>query len=223
MNVVAGIFLILVPIAFNAMFFQLQRTFDYPNILRQPTADVLTRFDQGGSRLRATWYAFALSAILFTPVPVLVLLVFGPDAPWHLVIGTVCGVIAAIMQFLGLIRWPFLVPGLASRFVDPQSSPATRDSAAVTFEAFHRYIGVAVGEHLGYIFTFAWTLLVSFAIIESGLFPPVLGWLGIIPALGILAGVLEEVGVKQAAIVNAIAYVLWSLWLIVLGIMLFWF
>ena len=121
------------------------------------------------------------------------------------------------MQFLGLIRWSFLVPSLASRYVDPQSSPATRDAAAVTFEAFHRYIGVAVGEHLGYIFSFAWTLLVSFAIIETAVFPPILGWLGIIPALGILAGVLEEVGVQRASLVNAIAYVLWSLWLIALG------
>lgn len=116
------------------------------------------------------------------------------------------------------------MPSLASRYVDPQSRPATRDAAAVTFEAFHRYIGVAVGEHLGYIFSFAWTLLVSFAIIETAVFPPILGWLGIIPALGILAGVLEEVGVQRASLVNAIAYVLWSLWLIALGvILLLWF
>jgi hypothetical protein len=133
-------------------------------------------------------------------------------------------VIAALMQFLGLIRWPFLVPSLASRYVDPQSSAATRDAAALTFEAFHRYAGVAIGEHLGYIFTFAWTLLLAFSIIETAVFPPILGCLGIIPALGIFAGVLEEIGVKPAAIVNAIAYVLWSLWLIALGIILiFWF
>lgn len=224
MNVIAAIFLILVPLAFNGLFFRLQQTFGYPEILRRPTDEVLRRFHQGGSMLRATWYAFALSAILFTPVPVLMLLVFGPDAPWYLVVGTACGVIAALTQFLGLIRWSFLVPSLASRYVDPQSSPATRDATAITFEAFHRYIGVAIGEHLGYVFTFAWTLLLSFAIIETAVFPPILGWLGIIPALGILAGVLEEAGVKQAALVNAIAYVLWSLWLIALGIiLLFWF
>lgn len=221
MSIVAGLFLVLVPIAFNATFFRLQRIFDYPDILRRPTDEVLKRFHQGGSTLRGAWYMFALSAILFTPVPVLVLLLFGPDAPWYLVVGTVCGVIAALMQFLGLIRWPFLVPSLASRYVDPQSSAATRDSAAVTFEAFHRYVGVAVGEHLGYIFTFAWTLLLSFAIIETAVFPPILGWLGIIPALGILAGVLEEIGVPRVSLVNAIAYVLWSLWLIALGVILF--
>jgi hypothetical protein len=88
MTIIAGLFLVLVPIAFNATFFQLQRTFDYPNILRHPTDEVLRRFHQGGSSLRATWYTFALSAILFTPVPVLVLLSFGPDAPWYLVVGT---------------------------------------------------------------------------------------------------------------------------------------
>lgn len=223
MTAITALLLILVPVAFNVTFFRLQRIFDYPDILRRPTDEVLRRFLDGGPRLRLAWYLFALSAILFTPLPVLMHQVVGAAAPWYLTVGTVCGVLAALMQFTGLVRWPFLVPMLARRYADPQSSAATRDAVAVTFEAFHRFVGVAIGEHLGYVFTFAWTLLLSFAIVETGVLPPILGWLGIIPAIGILAGVLEEIGVKPAALVNAIAYVLWSLWLIALGIVLiFW-
>ncbi|MEX1179334.1 MAG: hypothetical protein WEB63_00760 [Cucumibacter sp.] len=58
------------------------------------------------------------------------------------------------------------------------------------------------------------------AIIETGFLPPLIGWLGIVPALGILVGTLEEAGWKPAGAINAIAYILWSAWLIALGILL---
>ena len=61
--------------------------------------------------------------------------------------------LAGVAQVLGLIRWSFLVPSLADIYTDPESSPATRDSVAITFQAFQRYAGVAIGEHLGYLFT----------------------------------------------------------------------
>ncbi len=214
---ITGLLLILVPIAFNATFFLLQKAFSYPDILRQPTEIILRRFQEGGAPLRRLWYAFAFSAVLFTPVPVLVYQVFGPDAPWFLVIGTVIGVLAGVVQFLGLIRWPFLVPSLAEIYTDPKSTRATRDSAAVTFQAFHRYAGVAIGEHLGYIFTSTWTMLLCIAIIKTALVNPVFGWLGILPAIGVLAGVFEETGFKAAGMVNAISYILWSVWLIAFG------
>jgi len=222
MNVatLTGLLLIIVPMAFNISFFLLQRAFEYPDILRQPTETILRRFKQGGAPLRRLWYAFTFSAVLFTPVPVLVQQIFEPDAPWYLVIGTVMGVLAGLVQILGLIRWPFLVPGLADLYTDPGSSQATRDSAAVTFLAFHRYAGVAVGEHLGYLFTSTWTVLVCIAIIQTGIVNPLIGWLGIIPAIGVLAGVFEEAGFKAAGAINAISYILWSLWLIAFGIVL---
>jgi hypothetical protein len=216
----AGLLLIIVPIAFNITFLLLQRAFEYPDILRQPTEAILRRFKQGGAPLRRLWYVFTLSAVLFTPVPVLVQQVFEPDAPWFLVVGTVMGVLAGVVQFLGLIRWPFLVPSLADIFTDPGSSQARRDSAAVTFQAFHRYAGVAIGEHLGYLFTSAWTVLLCFAIIQTGMVSPLVGWLGIIPAIGVLVGVFEETGFKPAGAINAISYLLWSLWLVAFGIIL---
>ena len=89
---------------------------------------------------------------------------------------------------------------------------------AVTFQAFHRYAGVAIGEHLGFIFTSAWTVLLCIAIIQTQVVNPPLGWLGILPALGVLAGVFEETGFKAAGMVNAISYILWSIWLIAFGI-----
>lgn len=216
----AALLLIVVPIAFNITFFLLQRAFSYPDILRQPTEIILQRFKEGGTPLLRLWYAFAFSAVLFTFVPVLVHQVFQPDAPWFLVLGTVIGVLAGVFQTLGLIRWPFLVPFLAEIYTNPESTQATRDSAAVSFQAFHRYVGVAIGEHLGFIFTSTWTVLLSVAIIQTALVSPLFGWLGIPPALGVLAGIFEQTGFKAAGAINAISYILWSVWLIAFGIAL---
>jgi hypothetical protein len=67
----ASAFLILLPIAFNAFFFLLARLFDYPDILRSPTEGILSRFQAGGVRLKLVWYGFMLTAILLTPLAVL--------------------------------------------------------------------------------------------------------------------------------------------------------
>ncbi|HEX2989708.1 MAG TPA: DUF4386 domain-containing protein [Anaerolineales bacterium] len=218
LTTVTGLLLILVPIAFNVTFFLLQRAFEYPDILRKPTDTILRRFQEGGPSLRRLWYAFTFSAVLFTPVPVMVQQVFQPDAPWYLAVGTTLGVLAGAVQFLGLIRWPFLVPTLVDLYTRSGATQASRDAVEVVFQAFHRYVGVAIGEHLGYIFTSLWTILLCVAMIQTDLVNPLFGWLGMIPALGVLTGVFEETGFKAAGAINAISYILWSLWLVALGI-----
>jgi hypothetical protein len=220
LTTLTGLLLVVVPIAFNVTFVLLQRAFEYPDILRKPTDYVLRRFKEGGAPLRRLWYAFALSAVLFTPVPVLVQQVFQPDAPWFLAVGTALGVLASAVQFLGLIRWSFLVPSLADTYTHPESTQATRESVAVVFQAFHRYAGVAIGEHLGYLFTSAWTILLCIAIVQTDVVNPLFGWLGVVPAIGVWVGVFEETGFKAAGAINAISYLLWSVWLIAFGVAL---
>jgi hypothetical protein len=213
-----GILLILLPIAFNVTFFLLQKTFEYPDILRKPTDYILKRFHEGGRYLVGLWYAFMLTGVLFTPVAILTPQVVAPNNVLFVALATSVGVLAGLMQFLGLIRWPFLVPYLARTYSDPAATPATRDAVAVVFQAFHRYAGVAIGEHLGYVFTTLWTLLITFMMTRSPLLPAWLGWLGFISAIGIFIGVFEESGLKAAGAINAISYILWSIWLIVTGV-----
>src|SRR5215216_5831054 len=63
-----GVILILTPVAFNVFFTLLTVTFEYPDILREPTDHILRQFDAGGSGLVAIWYGFMLTAVLFVPV-----------------------------------------------------------------------------------------------------------------------------------------------------------
>lgn len=211
--------LILVPVLFNVFFFLLQSLFGYPDILREPAPDILSRFAAGGTSLLAIWYGFALTPALFIPAAVLLRRAFPGDSPL-LALATPFAIVAGIAQVLGLLRWPFLVPGLAQAYLDSAASEATRDAVLVVFSAFHQYAGVAVGEHLGYLATGAWTLVIAGAMLAGAPFRRWLGWMGIVAALGILAGLLEPAGFALGGTINAFAYILWSLWLIATAIVL---
>ncbi|MGC5222570.1 DUF4386 domain-containing protein [Micromonospora sp. DT81.3] len=225
-TVIAGILLIAVPIAFNAAFAALAAKFDYPDILRKPTAEVLAKFSAGGSALVLLWWGFAMTAALLTPLAILVSDSLQGAAPALLFAAAAVGVVASVVQFLGLIRWPFLVPYLARESAKPDTTPARREAIDIVFQSFNRYLGVAVGEHLGFLFTGTWTALVGVAILQSS---NVNGWVGV---AGIIIGIalalcsLEFVGPfeikgwKPAAVATPFVYIVWSLWLVVTGVAL---
>lgn len=223
---VAAALLIILPLAFNLFFFLLGRRFDYPDILRSPTEEVLSRFQAGGVSLKLLWYGFMLTAVLLAPLAVLLGQVLARDGLAIVPTATVVGVLAAVVQFFGLARWPFLVPILARKYDDPAASEATREATVVVFESFHTYLGVAIGECLGYLFTGAWTVLVGTAMLQSSTFDAWLGWPGIAIGLALLLGSLEfvgpfeEKGWKPAGTIVPIAYIAWSLWLVVSGVVL---
>jgi len=226
-EVVAAVLLILVPIAFNLAFFELGRAFDYPDILRRDPDEILRRFAAGGSGLVLRWEALLVSALAMMPLAILLAVVLAAP-PALTALSIVIGVGAAIVQALGLVRWPFAVPELARRYVaaaGPEGE-ATRRSIEITFATLHRLLGVGIGEHLGYLLTGLWTLLVAASILATAVLP---GWLGVIRVpigVALLIGTLEFVGPNEkdgwplAGTIVPIAYVAWSLWLILLGVFL---
>jgi hypothetical protein len=222
----AAAFLIFLPLAFNSFFFLLARRFDYPDVLRSRTEDILSRFHAGGVRLKLLWYGFVLTAVLLAPLAVLMGQVLARDDLAIVPTATVIGVLAAIVQFVGLARWPFLVPMLARTYHDPAASEARREATVVVFEAFHRYLGVAIGECLGYLLTGAWTVLVGVAMLQSSAFDAWLAWPGIVIGIFLVAGSLEfvgsfeEKGWRLAGAIVPIAYTAWSLWLVSTGVVL---
>jgi len=80
-------------------------------------------------------------------------------------------------------------------------------------------VGAALGEHLGYLFASTWSTLVSIAMSQCPLFPPWLGWLGLIPAAGVFLRLFEETSFKAARVVSAISHALWTTWLIADGLL----
>ena len=217
----AGALLILIPIVFTVCFTLLQTLFEYPDILRQPTAEVLTKFQAGGPSLVAVWYVLTLTAILFIPISLLVHRVLADrEASSLLWIATTFGVVAGVAQTLGFLRWPFLVPSLAQAYLAPGASAAQQAATAAVFDAFNRYAGMAIGEHLGYLSTSVWTFLIAARMLRVPLFGRWIGIAGMALAIGVATGLLEPAGVAWAGAVNAISYLAWAVWLMVVGVVL---
>ena len=159
---------------------------------------MLERFRQGGARLVLLWWVFAMTAVLLTALAGILPFALRGAEPTLLSLGSIVGILAGVVQFLGLIRWPFLVPHLARADAEADATPAHRDAIDVVFQAFNRYLGVAVGEDLGLLFTGTWSILVGISITQTYLLP---GWLGVV---GIVTG----------------AVLVWSLWLVITGVFL---
>ncbi len=119
-------------------------------------------------------------------------------------------------------------PELARRYLaaDGPDAEATRRSVEVTFAVLHRYLGVGVGEHLGYLATGLWTILLAISIATGTVAPVWLAIAGAVIGVALLIGTLEFVGPNEpagwelAGTIVPIAYIAWSIWLIVLGVVL---
>jgi hypothetical protein len=226
-EVATAVLLIAVPIAFNLAFLELGRAFDYPNILRKEPDEILTRFHAGGSGLILRWEALLVSALAMLPLVALLAVSLGAPAALT-VAAIVVGSAAALVQALGLVRWPFAVPELARRYVAAEGpeGPATRRTIEIVFATLHRLLGVGIGEHLGYLLTGTWTLLVAASVLSTSVLPGWLGIVGIPIGAALLVGTLEFVGPNEergwplAGTIVPIAYIAWSLWLVALGIAL---
>lgn len=219
---VTGIALIVVPIFFNVCFAALAKQFDYPEVLRQPTPVVLNKFQEGGTKLVLTWWMFMLSAVLFAPVSIATAAVMDTRLGVLGIVSIGFGLLSSLVQFLGLARWPFVVPYLARE--SATASVTKSESVDLIFQVLNRYLGVGVGEHLGYFFTGAWTVSVSTLMLRQTNVTVSIGMFGIAVGLILIlcsfefVGSNEEFGWKVAAFLTPITYVLWSLWLIVVGI-----
>jgi Domain of unknown function (DUF4386) len=198
----------------NVAFTALGSIFDYPDILKEPTDDILTAF-RGSQSAVAGWFTvMAVSAALFAPIAVAV----GRLSTSRVMrAAVVAGVAAAVVQAIGLSRWPLLVPGYAADATssDPTIAAAGRHS----FETAHQILGNLIGETFGYLLTAAWTLLVLAAIGRT-----IAGrWftvLGAGSAVLVLAGVLSPLNLPGIDLANFAGYVLWSGWLVAFAVVL---
>ncbi|WP_439534722.1 DUF4386 family protein [Polymorphobacter sp.] len=148
-------------VLFNVPYAVLASIFDYPAILREPAAEVLTRFAEGGIGLLVTWYAFALAALAL--VPLATGLAITParltTRPALAIGAALAGAMAGLTQAIGLVRWVFVVPDLARAAASDQ--PAAAEAAIHTFALINAYGGVAIGEHLGQLLTALFAALLA--------------------------------------------------------------
>jgi Domain of unknown function (DUF4386) len=195
--------------------------FEYPDILRQDTAVILTKFHEGGSKLIWTWFAFALIGIPLLPAYIRIGQKQENKSPLVRTATTI-GVIGLIVQMIGLLRWTFVVPVLADSFVNA-TDEATKAASVMAFKTIHQFAGVILGEHLGQLFTIAWTILISISFTRLKLFPKWVNMLGFVSATIYLLAQAELFATVMPGfpvwdMAGFIGSTLWLVWLLMVGI-----
>ncbi|MET0726605.1 MAG: DUF4386 family protein [Leifsonia sp.] len=211
---VTGLLLIVSAVVVNVAFTLLGVVFDYPDILQRPAAEVLARFAADPFVIGAGFTLLAAGAAMMAPIAIRIAHEFPSGR-----LGTsaaVVGVAAAIVQVVGLVRWPLIVPFLATAM--GTASPSEQAAIADRFSTINAVLGQSIGETLGYLFTAAWTVLVVIVLHRTGAIGRLLSALGLVSAALILSGVLVPLDVPGADAANFAGYVLWSVWLVLLGI-----
>jgi hypothetical protein len=215
-----GLFLISGAIALLIPYTILTIIFEYPVILRQDTATILTKFYQGGSQLIWTWFAFAVTGIPL--IPGYILMGQKLESKSSLArMATTIGIIGLLVQMIGLLRWTFVVPVLADTFVHA-SDGATKAAVIVAFKTIHQFAGVILGEHLGQLFTITWTVLISIILAKLQLVPKWITALGMISSFIYLMAQAELFATVTPGFpvwdpAGFLGSTLWLIWLIIIG------
>ena len=218
---IIGLLLVFGAIAVFVPYTILTVIFDYPDILRQDAGVVLTRFHAGGSQMIWVWWAFAVSGL-----PLLVAyILLGQylESKWRWAkVATTLGIISGIAQIVGLLRWVFVMPVLARTYATTDD-PATQAAAKVVFQAVHQFGGVVLGEHIGQLFTIAWTVMLAAAFAKLKLIPKWASGLGYVASAIYLLAQAELFatimpGFPVWDLAGLIGSTLWLVWLIVVGL-----
>jgi len=209
-----AVLLIAAAVLANVAFAVLGMVFNYPDVLKEPVEDILAAFTASQAAITVGFAVLALSAALMAPIAIGVGRLSSHRA---MRVAVPVGIAAAVVQVIGLSRWPLLVPGFATdaTSADAQVAATARNS----FILAHRVLGNVIGETFGYVLTAAWTLLVVVALGRS-----IAGrWfaaLGAVSAVLVLSGVLSPLDLPVIDTANFVGYVLWSIWLVVFAILL---
>jgi hypothetical protein len=210
-------------LAFAAAASVLSSTFDWPDILREPSSTVLPEFAAGGTALVWTWFATAWTyAILLVPM-LLLPAALGRSDDVALRTATLIGATSVVLSLIGFLRWVFVVPPLAASYVEGDA--ATRTAVDAAWTAQHQFGGALLGEHLGQLFVIGWSVTVSVIILQSRVLPRWLGVGGLVASVlyllnqgDILATAVPDFPVWDLA--GLLGSTLWGLWVAALGVTL---
>ena len=198
-----AVLLILAAVLANIGFTALGSIFNYPDVLNEPAGEVLADFRAHEGAV-STWFTIlALSAALLAPIAIGVGRLSDARAMRFAV---PVGIAAAVVQVIGLSRWPILVPGYAA------------DGDTESFRTASDILGTAIGETLGYFLTAVWTALVVVALARQ--FGRWFAALGLVSAALVFVGVFSPLELPVVDTANFFGYVLYSLWLIAFGVLI---
>jgi hypothetical protein len=200
----AAVLMVVAVVLANVAFVGLGSVFNYPDILQEPAEEILTQFRADEAAIITLFTLLALSAALLAPIALLLGRLAGNEwGRWSIWVG----IAAAIVQVIGLMRWPLIVPFLADR----------DDTDA--FETIHTVLGEVIGETFGYLLTATWTVLIIYALAQR-LAGRWFSYLGLAAAALIALGILVPLDVPGTDFANFLGYIIWSVWLLIFAVLI---
>ncbi len=193
--------LVLGAVLANIAFIGLGTVFNYPDILQEQSKEILQQFTTNQNAVIFWFSILAIGAGLLAPIAV----ILGRLGSSRITVWI--GVLAAVVQVIGLSRWILVVPGLAQK------------GDVATFQLLNMILGTIVGEAFGYLLTGVWTILIIKSLGKT-IGRLWFSWLGNISAILIMLGLLIPFGVPGTDAANFIGYILWSVWLVALGVLI---
>ncbi len=174
----------------------LASVFQFPDVLRLPSAERLALFRAGEAVIAPVYWMLAMTGFTQILLTILLYRTLGPKAATAGLLALVFGILAGFGQALGFGRWAILVPWLAERMADPATTEAGREAVALVEGAFNRYAGMLVGEHLSNIVWGFWLLFAGLSIRRTGVLDRRVGAAMIVlsPLMWVLAA--EQLGVE---------------------------
>lgn len=190
-------FLVIHIVILFAGFITLGIVFEFPDVLRYPSPERFALFIENRSIIVPTYWALSMTGFTQIIATVFIWQSFSQQRSASLTLFLVFGLVTGFGQAMGFGRWAVLIPYLAETALNPQSSEIVITTVPLMEEAFNRYAGMLVGEHLSNIAWGIWLLCGGLAILRHGLFPRMFGWLAVFGSsiLFLLAG--EQLGLSE--------------------------
>lgn len=195
-------------------FFILAPAINWPASLDEPPAIILPLILEQSAAVFAGYLSYLIHAVALIPLAILLRDALRLNGAMGQAIITF-GVLAGFAKALGITRWLFLMPGLATAYTDPAATSGTQDAIAVVYEAFNAYAG-GVGELMGVgLFAGVWTILISVAAMRRGWI--LVGYSGFGAAALLLSTLLSVIGI-ESPIMLTLSGILWQFWTVALAV-----
>jgi hypothetical protein len=159
----------------------LAAVFQFPEILREPALERFTLFAENSHVIIRAYYALALTGLTQIVLSAMLGQVLDDNRTSLVSLTVVFGVVTGLLQVMGFIRWPVLIPWL----VESWQAGTPLEQVALLEGAFNRYVGMAAGEHVGFLCQAIWTTLLAISMLGRRLFDRSLAWVGI--GIGVLS------------------------------------
>lgn len=190
--------------------------FEFPEVLRMPAEYRLGLFLEHRSVIIPVYYLMALTGLTQLSIAVLLHQSFKDRGSTLLVLATVFGVLSGAWQVMGFLRWTILIPYIAETMAQANALGIEPATVAFMEGVANRYIGMAVGEHLGFVGQTVWTILLGVVMVRSKLFENRLAWIGIVLGILTIPVCLEPLGGPFVAFAEwpmpvVTAWVVWTM------------